>query len=250
MKISVVIAAYQEPKNIGPLTERLIATLDGIAPQSWELVYVIDGTDETADIARGFFQKRNQIRILHQAEPQGLGHAFRRGFAAIAPNADFVVTMDADLNHQPEEIQRLIGVLKYRNADLVIGSRKLDGSANQGTPLWKRLLSEAGNLSMRLVMNLPVSDRTSGFRVYRAAVIRRIAFRNDGFAFLPEILMRAHACGFRMVEAPIQFVFRKEGESKMKIFATARSYLALLASRRTFAADAANTTPPKPRRIS
>lgn len=232
MKLSVVIAAYQESGNIGPLTQRLIAALDAMLNSKnagpWELIYVIDGVDGTVEIARSFAAQRAEIRILHQDQPRGLGSAFRRGFAAVAPDSDFVITMDADLNHQPEEIARLLDVLQSSHADLVIGSRKAAGSANQGSPLWKRVLSEFGNRTMRWLMRVPVLDQTSGFRIYRADVLRQIKFDNDGFAFLPEILMLAHAAGYRMVEAPIQFTFRVDGESKMKILATAKSYLKLL----------------------
>lgn len=240
MKLSVVIAAYQESGNIGPLTERLIAALDSLPATRWELIYVIDGVDETLRIAQRFAVQRPEILVLHQAEPRGLGSAFRRGFACVADESDFVVTMDADLNHQPEEIPRLLEVLKSRSIDIVIGSRKLDGSASEGTPLWKKALSELGNRAMHLAMRLPVRDQTSGFRVYRASVPRKIKFDSDGFAFLPEILMRANALGFRMEEAPIQFVFRKEGESKMRIAATARSYIALFRMRNRINSPAAS----------
>ncbi len=235
MKVSVVIAAYQEAGNIGPLTERLIAVLDSLESLGWELIYVIDGEDETTEIAREFARQRGEIRVLHQDEPRGLGHAFRRGFAAVAPDSDCVVTMDADLNHQPEEIPRLLDLLRAEGFDIVIGSRKLAESSVKGTPLWKRALSGLGNRSMRLLMKLPVSDRTSGFRVYRAESLRAIRFEQDGFAFLPEILLRAQALGMKMAEAPIQFVFRKDGESKMRVMATARSYLALFRMRKRFA---------------
>ncbi len=231
MKISVVIAAYDEAENIGPLTERLISTLDSVDGATWELIYVIDGTDGTKSIADAFAAQRSEIRILHNPEPSGLANAFRQGFAAISPDSDFVVTMDADLNHQPEEIPRLLDALITQNASIVVGSRKVEGSAIQGTPLWKRTLSDAGNRYMRAFLGMPVSDMTSGYRIYRYQAVREIAFASRGFAFLPEILMNASAAGHKIIEEPIQFIFRVAGESKMMLWSTTLSYLRLFFAR-------------------
>src|SRR5579871_5807630 len=103
MLISVVIAAYNEAENIGPLTQRLVNTLDAMPGVRWELIYVIEGEDETRAIATAMAAERPEIRILYQAQPSGLGNAFRKGFDAVSADADLVITMDADLNHQPEE---------------------------------------------------------------------------------------------------------------------------------------------------
>ncbi|MBV8864190.1 MAG: glycosyltransferase [Acidobacteriaceae bacterium] len=231
MKISVVIAAYNEADNIGPLTDRLICTLDAFDDATWELIYVIEGTDATRAIAETYALKRREIRILYNPEPSGLATAFRKGFDAIASDTDVVVTMDADLNHQPEEIPRLVTALFSRNASIVVGSRKVEGSATEGTPLWKRTLSDTGNRYMRAFIGMPVADTTSGYRAYRYEAVREIAFSSRGFAFLPEILVRAHEAGHKIVEEPIQFIFRVAGKSKMRLIPTALSYTRLFCTR-------------------
>jgi dolichol-phosphate mannosyltransferase len=230
MKCTIVIAAYDENQNIEPLTHRLVSTMSGTG-WAWELIYVIEGTDGTYDIAQRLAACRPEIRILYRANPSGLGGAFRWGFDAVTPDTDVLVTMDADLNHQPEEIPRLVRALGERHADIVVGSRKLAGSVIQGAPFWKTALSNAVNRLVRVLIGMPVADQTSGYRAYRYAAFRRLSFRNDGFAFLPEILLHAHALRMRMVEEPIQFIFRTAGESKMKLLSTSRSYLALLVAR-------------------
>jgi dolichol-phosphate mannosyltransferase len=139
--------------------------------------------------------------------------------------------MDADLNHQPEELPRLVSALFLRKADIVVGSRKVSGSVIDGAPFWKTTISNLVNQMMRGVLGMPVADQTSGYRVYRYAAFRKISFGNSGFAFLPEILIRAHAINLKIVEEPIQFIFRTAGESKMKLIPTAKSYLAMLGSR-------------------
>jgi dolichol-phosphate mannosyltransferase len=231
MKYTLVIAAYNEEKNIGPLTSRIISTLDGVQGVKWELIYVVEGTDATRSIVQSFADKRPEIRMIYNELASGLGNAFRRGFAAVSVDSDTVITMDADLNHQPEEIPRLAECVYSRNADIVIGSRKVAGSVIEGAPMLKTAVSNFVNIVIRRVIGMPVADQTSGYRVYRYDAFRKISFENDGFAFLPEILLQAHSLKLKMVEEPINFKFRVEGESKMKWGATARSYLAMLASR-------------------
>jgi dolichol-phosphate mannosyltransferase len=231
MKYTLVIAAYNEANNIGPLTSRLIAVLDGIKDIQWELIYVIEGTDDTRAITQSFADQRPEIRILYNEQPSGLGNAFRQGFAAVPPDTGVVITMDADLNHQPEEIPRLTAALFQRNADIVIGSRKMPGSVTHGAPFWKTTLSNVVNAMIKTMIGMPVWDQTSGYRAYRYAAFQRISFDNTGFAFLPEILLRAHALKMKMVEEPITFIFRVAGESKMRLIPTARSYTTMLLSR-------------------
>ena len=227
MKLVVVIAAYNELGNIGPLTQRLIQTLDNLHDASWKLIYVIDGTDGTVDVARQFASSRPEIEVLYNERPSGLARAFRRGFAAVPEDADLVVTMDADLNHQPEEIPALVQALITNHADIVVGSRRMEESSVEGAPFWKRALSRMGNTLMHLYMRVRINDLTSGFRVYRIEALRQIEFENVGFAFLPEILIQAAERRLKIIEEPIQFVFRVSGESKMQIGPTILSYFLL-----------------------
>jgi dolichol-phosphate mannosyltransferase len=231
MKYSVVIAAYNEQENIGNLTTRILAVFDAMREADWELIYVIEGADDTLSIAQSFAAARPQIKLLYAAKPSGLGAAFRRGFASVSPDADVVITMDADLNHQPEEMPRLAAALFDRQADIVVGSRKVAGSTIEGAPFWKTALSNGVNVMIRKAIGMPVADQTSGYRVYRMSAFQRISFDDSGFAFLPEILIQANKKKMKIVEEPIQFIFRKAGESKMKLVPTAKSYLRMLSGR-------------------
>jgi dolichol-phosphate mannosyltransferase len=231
-RIAAVIAAQDEQETIEELARRLHRVLSGLAGSSWEAIFVIEGRDRTREILeRVAAELGGGFCILYQETPSGLGNAFKRGFAAVSPDADLVVTMDADLNHQPEEIPRLIAALESTGSDIVVGSRFVAGSRVEGTPLWKRFLSGTMNFLMRYLYGLRVLDKTSGYRVYRSAALRRIEFTNPAFAFLPEMLIRAHKDGMRIAEEPIRFVFRTEGESKLQIVPTTLSYLALLRTR-------------------
>ena len=225
-RVSVVIAAYDERENIEPLTRRIEKQMRNLA--AWELLYVIEGKDGTLAIAEGLAREIPSIRILYEETPRGLGRAFRRGFAAVSPASDYVITMDADLNHQPEEIPRLLRAMQDREADIVVGSRFVEGGRADGTPPWKLALSGTLNVIMRIVFGLRIKDKTSGFRIYRAEALRALTFENDNFAFLPELLIRAEGFGMRIVEEPIHFIFRRQGVSKMHFLTTTLSYLSLL----------------------
>jgi dolichol-phosphate mannosyltransferase len=235
MKLVAVIAAYNERDNVEELTRRLLASLSSSKDLSGEVLYVVEGDDGTREVIERLQSEFPGIRILYQREATGLADAFRRGFAALPADCDFVLTMDADLNHRPEEIPRLLQIILASGADIVVGSRFVPGARIEGVPIWKRMLSGLGNLGMGIAFDRKVRDKTSGFRIYRAGALRSLRFESSGFAFLPEILLRASAMGMTTVEAPIHFVYRVHGGSKMRLWGTAKSYMDL--ARRRIAGD-------------
>ena len=227
MKLGAVIAAYNERDNVEGLTRRLLAVLASSKHLTWEVLYVVEGDDGTREVVERLKGELPGIRILYQREATGLADAFRRGFSVLPADCDFVLTMDADLNHRPEEIPRLLESILASGADIVVGSRFVPGARIDGVPIWKRMLSALGNLGMSLALERKVRDKTSGFRIYRASALRSLPFDSAGFAFLPEILIRASAAGMTIVEVPIHFVYRVHGASKMHLWSTAKSYLDL-----------------------
>ena len=229
--ISAVLAAWDERQNVESLTRRLAAVLDGHAGLRWEIVYVVEGTDGTRDVLEALSCEIPGIRVLYQPEPQGLGAAFRRGFAAAAPDADVVVTMDADLNHQPEELPRLLEAFLRRGCDILVGSRFAPGGTVDRMPKWKSALSRFLNPLMKLAFRMNVRDLTSGYRLYRREAIRAVPFSSNNFAFLPELLFEAAARGLLIEEEPIHFTYRIHGQSKMRLWKTTRSYLGLFLRR-------------------
>lgn len=231
MNLAVVIAAYNERANIEILGERLIRVLRGLRGWQAEIICVVEGSDGTREIVEQLSRELLPVRLLYQPTRTGLANAFRRGFAAVAPETHFVVTMDADLNHQPEEIPRLLERAVASGADILVGSRFVRGARVEGMPIWKRAVSRLVNGLMGFLSGLRIRDKTSGFRIYRSDAVRSLEFVNEGFAFLPEILLDADASGLKIVEEPIHFVYRVRGTSKMNLWKTSGSYLALLRSR-------------------
>ncbi|MEI6454120.1 MAG: glycosyltransferase, partial [Actinomycetes bacterium] len=127
------------------------------------------------------------------------------------------VEMDADFSHDPESLPSLL-VASAEGADLVIGSRYVDGGS---TPKWARyrlMLSRGGNMYASIVLGLNVADSTAGFRVYRTAMLEAMDFesvRADGYGFQIEMTYRARGAAAKISEVPIRFVDRERGESKM-----------------------------------
>ena len=245
MRVSVVVAAYDERENLEELIRRLLAVLPSVAGD-WEMVFVLAGTDGSRELVESLAPAigTGRLTVLHREEPSGLGNAFRSGFGALSPEAGLVVTLDADLNHQPEELPRLIRALEARQADIVVGSRFVSGGRVDGTPRWKRLLSRFMNVFLVRLYGLGVRDKTSGYRVYRADALRRLRSRNPGFAFLPEILIEATRQGMRIVEEPIHFIHRTRGASKMGLVRTSLSYLGLLVTGRRVSRSGERERPP------
>lgn len=229
MKVAAVIAAYNEVENIGPLCRRLLATLRAMPEVRFLLIFVVEGDDGTEQTLKRLALDAPEISIVRPSEAAGLGAAFRLGFQAVPSDVDLVVTMDADLNHAPEDIPRLLAALDSRAADIAIGSRLIPGGSSLGVPRWKLMLSGAMNLAIQGLFHTGIRDQTSGFRVYRARVLRDLRFSNNGYAFLPELLTLATAHGYRATECPITFRYRRFGRSKMYIGPTAVSYLGYFA---------------------
>ncbi len=231
MRISVVIAALDERRNVEPLTRRLASVLKGLTGDQWEIVYVVEGTDGTRDVLDALAEEISGLRVLYQPVPQGLGAAFRRGFAAAAPDADVLVTMDADLNHQPEELPRLLEAFRRRGCDILVGSRFAPGGTVDRMPAWKTALSRSLNPLMKLAFRMNIRDLTSGYRIYDGPALRTLSFSANNFAFLPELLFEAAARGLLIEEEPIRFMYRVHGRSKMGLWKTSRSYLGLFLRR-------------------
>jgi len=228
MSVAVVVAAFDERDNIRELALGLDAALAD-RRGARQLIFVVEGTDGTKEILEGLSASIPDLTILYRREPRGLGAAFRVGFAAVTPGVDLVATLDADLNHRPEELPALIAALESQGADIVVGSRDVAGSRAEGIPAWKRGLSLFVNRALSRLTGSSVLDKTSGYRLYRRPALAQLEIRSDGFSFLADLLLQAQAYGMKVAEVPIHFVYRQRGASKLPFLRTGFEYLALLA---------------------
>lgn len=213
MRVLVCIPTYNEVSNIEPIVRRVRAAV----PEADVLVLDDASPDGTGAVADRLAAADPAVRVSHRAGKEGLGAAYIAGFRwADAQGYDAVVEMDADGSHQPEELPRLLAAL--RTADVVLGSRWVEGGEVRNWPASRRLLSRGGNAYTRLALGLPLRDATGGFRVYRMDVLRALPLgevASQGYCFQVDLVWQAWRAGYRVAEVPITFVERVRGESKM-----------------------------------
>ncbi|MDA2967240.1 MAG: polyprenol monophosphomannose synthase [Actinomycetota bacterium] len=214
MLVAVVLPTYNESENIA----RFLTQLRKVLPDG--RLYVVDDNspDGTGEIAERCAAELGGIEVIHRPGKQGLGSAYRQGFAhVISQGVDVVVSMDVDFSHDPLVIPAMLAAIES-GSDAVIGSRYVTGGGTKNWPLHRRLLSRWGNLYTASVLGVRVRDCTSGFRAYRATALASIApetTKAEGYAFLSELVVRLSRRGLKISEVPILFVDRENGTSKM-----------------------------------
>jgi dolichol-phosphate mannosyltransferase len=217
MNVLVVLPTYNESENIDRVLRRIRVAL----PEATVLVVDDGSPDGTGEIAETLGKEIGGIELMRRHQKSGLGSAYRAGFRwGLDRGFDACVEMDADLSHEPEALPGLVGSLSG-GTEVVVGSRYVPGGAIPNWAWHRRLLSRGGNLYASALLGLGVSDSTSGFRVYAASVLERIDLdhvRADGYGFQIEMTYQAKRSGAAVVEVPIRFVDRVEGESKMSTF--------------------------------
>ncbi|MEI6648782.1 MAG: polyprenol monophosphomannose synthase [Actinomycetes bacterium] len=216
MKYLIVIPTYNESESITSLLHRLDAVRNVDKSEDIHILLVDDNSpDGTAAIADALGLAN--FTVLHRSKKEGLGPAYLAGFAwGLERNFDYLLEMDADSSHQPEELPRLLAA--SHSADLVIGSRWVAGGSVQNWPWHRIFISRFGTSYASVLLRLPYRDLTSGFRVLSAGLLRRIPFEQietHGYGFQIEMAMRAHDLGATIQEVPITFIERAQGRSKM-----------------------------------
>jgi dolichol-phosphate mannosyltransferase len=214
MRAFICLPTYNERENLEPMVRALGALLE-----DGDRVLVIDddSPDGTGELADRLAEEFSWVEVLHRPEKQGLGPAYLAGFRrALDLGAELVFEIDCDRSHDPADVPRLRTAAE--DADLVLGSRYVEGGAIRNWGVVRRLVSAGGSLYARLVLGIRVRDLTGGFKCYRRRVLEEIdldAVRSRGYAFQIETTYRALRAGFRVVEVPITFVDRELGGSKM-----------------------------------
>jgi len=209
----VVIPTYNEAMNLPLIVPQILAQ----DPRIEVLVVDDNSPDGTGRMADEMAAAESRMHVLHRPGKAGLGKAYLAGFRwALERDYEFVFEMDADFSHDPRFLTDFLAAAQ--NADLVIGSRYRTGVNAINWPISRLLLSLGANQYARWVTGLPVVDSTGGFKCFRRRVLEAIDFdrvRSNGYSFQIEMSFRAWKKGFRLVEIPIVFTDRIEGQSKM-----------------------------------
>ena len=211
----IVVPTFNERENLPTLLDQLF----GAAPEAHALVVDDASPDGTAELCREIMGDRPGLHLLERSGPRALGRAYVAGLQyGLEHGYTFVGTMDADLSHAPRYLADLHQSL-VDGADVAIGSRYVRDGGTLNWGLRRMVLSRAANRFSALLLNIPAHDVTSGYRLYRSSLLRRVdlrGIRSTGYSFLVELLYRAHQAGARISEAPIIFHDRRMGRSKLR----------------------------------
>jgi dolichol-phosphate mannosyltransferase len=213
MSTYISIATYNESENIAHLLTSIFAS----CPEANAIVVDDDSPDGTGRIVDEMAASDPRIVPVHRPRKSGYASAHKQAIRmAVDLGAGAIVTMDADFSHDPTVIPALISALD--DADIAIGSRYVRGGGTRDWPWHRRVLSAGANAFTRLLLGITAHDCTSGFRAYRADLIRKLnldAFTTEGYAFLEESLFECRRLKARIAEVPIIFTDRQLGKSKL-----------------------------------
>ena len=217
-RVWVVMPTYNEADNIERIVRATSAELERLVPGEHRTLIVDDNSpDGTGAIADRLAEGLESVEVLHRRSKDGLGNAYRAGFAhALGLGAELVIEMDADFSHDPRYLAPLLDASK--EADLVLGSRYVPGGGVRDWGVLRRAISRGGGFYARMILGVKVRDLTGGFKCIHREVLDAIdlaTVRADGYVFQIEVTYRALVAGFKVVEVPIIFHDRQAGTSKM-----------------------------------
>ena len=218
MRCVILVPTYNEAATIVDLIGAIETIRTGISEDVIDVLVVDDNSpDGTQDVIAGHRGFGDWLHLLPRVSKDGLGAAYRAGFAAAVQDGyDAVVQMDADGSHPVSAVPSLLTLL--RTNDVAIGSRYVPGGRTENWPALRKALSWAANTYARLVLRLHTRDSTSGFRAWRAEAIAAsglLATTSSGYGFQVENTWRCERRGLRLAETPITFTERSAGTSKM-----------------------------------
>ena len=212
----IIIPTYNEKETI----EKIIRAIFSLE-KSFDIIIIDDGSpDGTSDIVNSLQKEYSEKLYLEKRTGKlGLGTAYIHGFKwALERDYQFIFEMDADFSHNPEDLIRLYNANKNDGGDVAIGSRYVQGVNIVNWPMSRLLMSFFASKYVKFITGMPVHDSTAGFKCYKRAVLETINFTKlqfVGYAFQIEMKFKAWKYGFNVVEVPVIFTDRTEGDSKM-----------------------------------
>jgi dolichol-phosphate mannosyltransferase len=211
----IIVPTVNERENLPRMAAKLLSL-----PVKVDFL-VVDGNsnDGTSQIADELAAKHPEIHVIHETKKGGLGRAYIAGFKwALERKYEFIMEMDCDFSHDPDEIPNFLAAIKKENADLVLGSRYSGGVRVVNWPLKRLMLSRSAGIYVRMITGMPITDPTGGYKCFRRRALEAINLddvRSNGYSFQIEMTHRLWRNGFKVAEVPIVFTDRLHGHSKM-----------------------------------
>ena len=216
IKLSVILATYNEHKNIQKLVPRVIKALNRRC--TYEIIVVDDNSpDGTAKAVRNMMKKYPHLRLILRTKNRGLSNSLIDGFKSA--RGRYIAQLDSDLCHDPKALPTMIRMLDLKEADMVIGSRYVKGSSFSGKPFIKESASKAAQFIAKAILGVSVKDTTNNFRVFRSEVFDTIKsnLRTTGNIMLTEMVYQTEKHGFRIKEIPTRYVEQREDQTKIRL---------------------------------
>jgi dolichol-phosphate mannosyltransferase len=212
-KSLIIIPTYNERENLPTMVQRVLAL-----PASVEILVVDDNSpDGTGKLADEIAAQNPLCHVLHRPEKSGLGRAYCAGFKwALERDYEFIFEMDGDFSHNPDDVPSFLQAAQ--NADLVLGSRYLNGIRVINWPLRRLMLSMSAAKYVQIVTGMPFTDPTGGYKCFRRDTLRCLdldSVQSNGYSFQVEMTHKVWRQGLRVAEVPIIFTDRFQGTSKM-----------------------------------
>lgn len=227
LKISLILPAHNEEKNIRSLTEQILKLCD---KDIFEIIIVNDrSTDKTDEIANELSRKYRKVKVIHRKiTPYNknriqLGLAIRKGYKVA--KGDQVMSIDTDFAMSPTDVKRVIDKFKEGNYDVVIGSRFIQGSKLINYPFEKLISNRIYHFIFRLFLGIKVNDLSNNFKIMKTDIVKNIKWKSEGFSILAETGIMPAIRGYKICEVPIVWKQREYGKSKFKVFSLAVSYI-------------------------
>jgi dolichol-phosphate mannosyltransferase len=214
MEALVIIPTIDERENL----EKLLPIVLDVDERIGVLIVDDNSSDGTGELADKFARETGRVLVLHRPSRMGFGSAYKDGFRYALKNTDakYIFEMDADFSHDPKYLPDFLEAIK--DADLVVGSRYLNGISIVNWPLNRLIISKVGNWYARIITGLPFTDLTAGFKCFRRELLEQIdldSIHSEGYSFQIEMNYMVWKNGYRLKEIPIVFVDRTIGESKI-----------------------------------
>jgi dolichol-phosphate mannosyltransferase len=213
-RVLICVPTYNERDNLA----NLVAAVHGSLPDADLLVIDDNSPDGTGALADELAARDPHLKVLHRAGKLGLGTAYLEGFQqGLRGDYEYFFEMDCDFSHDPKYLPDLLAAARG-GADLVLGSRWVDGGGTENWGIGRKILSRGGSFYARTILGIDIRDVTGGFKCFRRRVLETLPLDNvqvQGYGFQIELTYRAIKAGFRVVEVPIVFVDRRVGQSKM-----------------------------------
>jgi len=212
----IIIPTFNEIENI----EKIIRKIFSLS-KPFHILIIEDGSpDGTATVVKKLIKEfPTRLYIEERQEKLGLGTAYIHGFKwALKKDYEFIFEMDADFSHNPEDLIRLYNANSLEGGDLSIGSRYVNGVNIVNWPMSRLLMSFFASKYVKIITGMPIHDSTAGFKCYRRKVLETLKLNEIifvGYAFQIEMKFKAWKYNFKIIEVPVIFTDRKEGESKM-----------------------------------